>query len=61
MNFAKYAFAALLSTLTGALYSLKTDLIVMGAYGHTRSKAHTLDGTTSGLLAAITVPILLSH
>ena len=40
---------------------LKTDLIVMGAYGHTRSKAHTLDGTTSGLLAAITVPVLLSH
>ena len=40
---------------------LKIDLIVMGGYGHTRSKAHTLDGTTSGLLAAITVPVLLSH
>ena len=40
---------------------LKTDLIVMGGYGHTRSKAHTLDGTTSGLLAAIAVPVLLSH
>ena len=40
---------------------LKTDLIVMGAYGHTRSKARTMVGTTSGLLAAITVPALLSH
>ena len=39
---------------------LRTDLIVMGAYGHTRS-SHVQDGTTRGLLAAIEVPILFSH
>ena len=40
---------------------LKTDLIVMGAYGHHPSTAHMLGGTTRGLLAAITVPVLMSH
>ncbi len=39
---------------------LRTDLIVMGAYGHTRS-SHVQDGTTRGLLAAISVPVLFSH
>ena len=39
---------------------LRTDLIVMGAYGHTRS-SHVQDGTTCGLLAAISVPVLFSH
>ena len=39
---------------------LRTDLIVMGAYGHT-SSSHVQDGTTRGLLAAISVPVLFSH
>ena len=39
---------------------LRTDLIVMGAYGHT-SSSHVRDGTTTGLLAAISVPVLFSH
>ena len=39
---------------------LRTDLIVMGAYGHTRS-SHVQDGTTRGVLAAISVPVLFSH
>ncbi len=40
---------------------LKADLIVMGAYGHRPSKARMLGGATRGLLAAITVPVLMSH
>ncbi len=40
---------------------LKTDLIVMGAYGHRPSTAHRLGGTTRSLLAAISVPVLMSH
>ena len=39
---------------------LRTDLIVMGAYGHTRS-SHVQDGTTRALLAAISRPVLFSH
>ena len=53
--------AGVVDAMLSRAADLKTDLIVMGAYGHTRSKAHTLAGTTSGLLAAITVPVLLSH
>ncbi len=40
---------------------LKADLVVMGAYGHRPSPAHRLGGTTRGLLAAITLPVLMSH
>ena len=40
---------------------LNTDLIVMGAYGHRPSPAHRLGGTTRSLLAAIAVPVLMSH
>lgn len=37
------------------------DLIVMGAYGHTRWFERLLGGATRGLLATMTVPVLMSH
>ncbi len=37
------------------------DLIVMGAYGHSRLKEIILGGTTSYLLKHTTIPLLLSH
>jgi nucleotide-binding universal stress UspA family protein len=37
------------------------DLIVMGAYGHTRMRELILGGATRHLLAHMTVPVLLSH
>jgi nucleotide-binding universal stress UspA family protein len=37
------------------------DLLVMGAYGHTRWAERVLGGATSGLLARMTVPVLMSH
>ncbi|HJV60755.1 MAG TPA: universal stress protein [Albitalea sp.] len=37
------------------------DLIVMGAYGHARWAERVLGGATRGLLAAMTVPVLMSH
>ncbi len=40
---------------------LKTDLIVMGAYGHARWTERVLGGATRGLLASMTVPVLMSH
>ncbi len=40
---------------------LGTDLIVMGAYGHARWAERVLGGATRGLLAAMTVPVLMSH
>lgn len=40
---------------------LNTDLIVMGAYGHPRWTERVLGGATRGLLASMTVPVLMSH
>ena len=40
---------------------LATDLIVMGAYGHARWAERVLGGATRGLLASMTVPVLMSH
>ena len=40
---------------------LRTDLIVMGAYGHARWTERVLGGATRGLLASMTVPVLMSH
>ena len=37
------------------------DLIVMGAYGHARWTERLLGGATRGLLASMTVPVLMSH
>ncbi len=40
---------------------LETDLIVMGAYGHTRLRELILGGVTRTLLETMTVPVLMSH
>ena len=40
---------------------LEVDLVVMGAYGHARWTERVLGGATRGLLAAMTVPVLMSH
>ena len=37
------------------------DLIVMGAYGHSRLREVVLGGATRDLLQHMTVPVLLSH
>ena len=37
------------------------DLIVMGAYGHTRLRESILGGVTKNLLEHMTVPVLMSH
>jgi nucleotide-binding universal stress UspA family protein len=40
---------------------LGADLIVMGAYGHSRLREMVLGGATRHLLHNITVPVLMSH
>jgi nucleotide-binding universal stress UspA family protein len=37
------------------------DLIVMGAYGHSRVREMVLGGATRHLLQHMTVPVLMSH
>ncbi|SPS00075.1 universal stress protein [Cupriavidus taiwanensis] len=40
---------------------LDADMIVMGAYGHSRLHEVVLGGVTRTLLASMTVPVLMSH
>jgi nucleotide-binding universal stress UspA family protein len=40
---------------------LGSDLIVMGAYGHSRLREMVLGGATRTLLQSMTVPVLMSH
>lgn len=40
---------------------MDADLIVMGAYGHARWAERWMGGATRGLLAEMTVPVLMSH
>ncbi|MEA2756193.1 MAG: hypothetical protein QOJ54_2482, partial [Aliidongia sp.] len=48
-----------------ALLSLGTeigaDLLVMGAYGHTRLRELVLGGVTREILVGMTMPVLMSH
>jgi nucleotide-binding universal stress UspA family protein len=37
------------------------DLLVMGAYGHTRARERLLGGATRTILQSMTLPVLLSH
>jgi nucleotide-binding universal stress UspA family protein len=40
---------------------LAADLIVMGAYGHSRVRELPLGGATRSVLRSVTVPVLMSH
>jgi nucleotide-binding universal stress UspA family protein len=37
------------------------DFVVMGGYGHSRLREFILGGVTRGMLASMTVPVLMSH
>jgi nucleotide-binding universal stress UspA family protein len=49
--------AALLNVVSDDGY----DMLVMGAYGHTRFREFVLGGTTRDILATMTVPVLMAH
>jgi nucleotide-binding universal stress UspA family protein len=47
--------------LLGEASRRSADLIVMGAYGHSRWREWIIGGTTRGVLASSEVPILMAH
>jgi nucleotide-binding universal stress UspA family protein len=49
------------SLLLSQAADLDADLIVMGAYGHSRLREVVLGGATREILRSMTVPIFLSH
>ena len=49
------------NALLSALAETAADLLVMGAYGHSRILELALGGTTRDILRTMTVPVLMSH
>ncbi|MES2322781.1 MAG: universal stress protein [Pseudomonadota bacterium] len=47
--------------LLGRVAALSADLLVMGAYGHSRFRESILGGVTRTMLATMTVPVLMAH
>ncbi|MDP2296542.1 MAG: universal stress protein [Pseudolabrys sp.] len=47
--------------LEGYVASRKADLLVMGAFGHSRLRDFVMGGATKSMLAKTTLPVLLSH
>jgi len=49
------------NTLLSHAADTSADFIVMGGYGHSRLREFILGGATRGILASMTVPVLMSH
>lgn len=49
------------SAILSRAADMGADLIVMGAYGHSRAKERILGGATRTLFESMTVPVLMSH
>lgn len=49
------------STLLSQAVTLESDMVVMGAYGHSRFREQLLGGATKYMLEHATLPVLYSH
>jgi len=49
------------NTLLSRLSDRDIDLLVMGAYGHSRLRELVLGGVTRQIFQEMTVPVLMSH
>lgn len=47
--------------LLSRIADLEADMLVMGAYGHSRAREWIFGGATRTILASMTVPVLMSH
>jgi len=49
------------ATLLNRIADLHADLLVMGAYGHSRARERAFGGVTRTALESMTVPVLMAH
>ncbi|MGE8614806.1 MAG: universal stress protein [Achromobacter veterisilvae] len=49
------------STILNAAADYSADLLVMGAYGHSKFRQWALGGATASILKSMTVPVMFSH
>ena len=52
---------SLIQVILSRAADLTADLIVMGAYGHSRLRELVLGGVSRSFLQEMTVPVLMSH
>jgi nucleotide-binding universal stress UspA family protein len=52
---------AVSDTVLAQVAALDADLLVMGAYGHSRLREMILGGVTRDVLRNMNVPVLMSH
>jgi nucleotide-binding universal stress UspA family protein len=55
------ALANATDTLRSAAYDADCDLLVMGAYGHSRLREYVFGGVTKDILADCALPVLMFH
>ena len=48
-------------TIKSAAYNIGADLLVMGAYGHSRLREFVLGGATRTVIASCEIPVLMFH
>jgi nucleotide-binding universal stress UspA family protein len=53
--------AALGESLLSRAFDLDADLLVMGCYGHSRTREWVLGGTSRTVLQSMTLPVLMAH
>lgn len=53
--------AGVTETLRSAVYDANCDLLVMGAYGHSRLREYVFGGVTRDMLADCALPLLMFH
>jgi nucleotide-binding universal stress UspA family protein len=49
------------ATLLSKASAVHADLLVLGAYGHTRTFERVLGGVTRTMIEAMPLPVLMSH
>ncbi|MBI5278034.1 MAG: universal stress protein [Burkholderiales bacterium] len=47
--------------LLSAAFDVEADLLVMGAYGHSRAREWIMGGASRTVLASMTLPVLMAH
>jgi nucleotide-binding universal stress UspA family protein len=55
------ATASVADTLLAQVARLDADLLIMGAYGHSRLREMILGGVTRNILRSMNVPVLMAH
>jgi nucleotide-binding universal stress UspA family protein len=57
----RHGIAGTGATLLNRVSDLHADLLVMGAYGHSRARERVWGGVTRTMLESMTVPVLMAH